>query len=141
MKKNTQTKLVKKGFSMIELLFVMGIIGALAAIAIPNLEKSGDSATFTALKSDARNFINTVQTEILLNNNELPHVPSLALSNGSKFGTTTLKLTKDVEITMTDQTANCTNGYSISVDTTDEGYGGKNVVYDSCTDSAPKAGI
>jgi len=45
---------MKKGFSMIELLFAMIIMAALAAIAIPSLSSGTDSATYTSMKSDAQ---------------------------------------------------------------------------------------
>ncbi len=55
MKKN-----FKKAFSMIELLFVMVILAALAAIAIPNMSSGTEAATLTAMKSDAKNMFNEV---------------------------------------------------------------------------------
>jgi prepilin-type N-terminal cleavage/methylation domain-containing protein len=37
-------RLIKKGFSMVELLFVMVVLAALAAIAIPNMSSGANSA-------------------------------------------------------------------------------------------------
>ena len=45
----------KKGFSMIELLFVMVIIATLSAVAIPSFKS--EASTLTSMKSDARNTI------------------------------------------------------------------------------------
>ena len=45
----------KKGFTIIELLMVVIIIGLLAAIAIPRFTDSKDKAYVTQMKSDLRN--------------------------------------------------------------------------------------
>jgi len=42
----------KFGFSMVELLFVMAIMAALAAIAIPKLQDSSKAVVLTSMKSD-----------------------------------------------------------------------------------------
>lgn len=47
----------KKGFSMVELLFVMAVMAALAAIAIPQMQASANAAELTSLKSDMLNAI------------------------------------------------------------------------------------
>ncbi len=54
----------KKGFSMIELLFVMVILASLAAIAIPSMSSGTESATLTSMRSDAKNMINAINAEI-----------------------------------------------------------------------------
>jgi len=133
-----QKKQVKKrsAFSMVELLFVMTVMAALAAIAIPELQGSGNAALVTGMKSDARNFINTVQGEIVLNDGTIPTFPTDGLENGDTYGSGKVKITKNNTITMTDETATCTNGYSISVANSE--YTDKTAVFNSCTDSAPK---
>ena len=54
-------RLIKKGFSMVELLFVMVILAALAAIAIPNMSSGTDSANRTAMRSDLTNALNLIE--------------------------------------------------------------------------------
>jgi len=130
-------KKVKSGFSMVELLFVMAVMAALAAIAIPKLSGASDSAKATALRSDARTFVtSTVPTVTNLNNGEVI-IASDSLSNGNTYGGQTLSLSKNVSITMADESsATCPDGYSVEVK--DSTFDSKKVTYNSCTDSAPQ---
>ena len=75
-KVNTLTKTVRKpslatrirdliagdsGFTLLETLAVMVIIGLLAAITVPQIAKWREKAYITALKTDARNIANAVE--------------------------------------------------------------------------------
>ncbi len=51
----------KKAFTMLELVFILVILGILAAVAIPKISASRDDAKMVALKSD----INTLKTSFL----------------------------------------------------------------------------
>jgi len=52
---------IKKGFTLVELLFVMAIISILAGFAIANLNDSTKVATLNSMKSDARNAMSAEQ--------------------------------------------------------------------------------
>ncbi|PAF46900.1 prepilin-type N-terminal cleavage/methylation domain-containing protein [Helicobacter sp. 12S02634-8] len=56
---------MRNAFSMIELVFVIVIIGIIAAIAIPRLSASRSDAQYIAIKNDLQTIINSVQTKSL----------------------------------------------------------------------------
>ena len=59
---------LKKGFSLIELIFVIAVLGILAAIAVPKLLDSRTSAIVTTVKQDISTITNSIQSYYMLNN-------------------------------------------------------------------------
>lgn len=65
----------RKGFTLIELVVVVVIIGVLAAIAIPKFANTKERALITAMKSDLRNLI-TVQESYFASNEAYTDTPT-----------------------------------------------------------------
>jgi len=58
---------LKKGFSIIELIFVIAVLGIIAAVAVPKLLDSRSSALSTTIKQDISTITNSIQSYYMLN--------------------------------------------------------------------------
>ena len=61
-------KNLKKSFSLIELIFVISILGIIAALAIPKLLDSRNGAIVSTIKQDVSTITNAIQSYYMINN-------------------------------------------------------------------------
>ena len=57
----------KNGFSLLELIFAIVIIGVIAGVAIPKFMETKDDATAAAIKQDVNTIISSVRSYVLVN--------------------------------------------------------------------------
>ncbi len=58
----------KKGFSLVELIFVISILGIIAALAIPKLLDSRSGAIVSTIKQDVSTISTAIQSHYMINN-------------------------------------------------------------------------
>jgi len=58
----------KKAFSLIELIFIIAVLGIIAAVAVPKLLDSRSNAVVTTLKQDILTITTAIQSHYMLNN-------------------------------------------------------------------------
>src|SRR3712207_3483597 len=77
----------RKGFSLIELLIVLVIIGILAAIAIPKFANTKEKAYLASMKSDLRNLV-TAQEAYFSDHTTYASIGDLGTSYSQSSGVT-----------------------------------------------------
>ena len=128
------TKL-RKGFTLVELLFVMAIIAILAGFAIANLKDSPKTAAINAMKNDARTAI-AIQQTYFAENQVYDNADGAGDENGVLVGDNGAKFSISSNDILTTASKDCgdgTIGFTVKV-TNPTNVPGKQVSYDSCTD-------
>jgi len=88
---------------MIELIFVIVILGILAAVAIPKLAASREDARASALIDNFHSISNTLQTQML----SYKSIPSIHILYGLDGMHGNILVNSDTSITITDGVTNC----------------------------------
>jgi len=96
-------KSTKAAFTMIELIFVIVILGILAAVAIPKLSASRADAYASALIADFKVVVKTIQTQMLANKAQ----PSMNLLFGANGRHANIVVNSDTSITISDGSNDC----------------------------------
>lgn len=94
------SKFVKKsGFSLIEMIVVIVIIGIIAAIAVPKLLNTKDEAIVSAIKQDVATAVSSIRSYYLMNG-KIEHISDAVNLNSERWsGTESLTaIFKDGEV-------------------------------------------
>ena len=82
----------KKGFSLIELIFSIVIIGILASVALPNFTSINSKASIATIKQDTNTIITSLQSYYLVNN-KIDKISDAITLNDSIWVVTDKKIT------------------------------------------------
>ena len=128
---------MRKGFTLVELLFVMAVIAILAGFAIANLKGSTSAANVTAMKNDARNAIAAAQAFYAENQEIVDTTCDNSDSSAGKkcevAGEIPLNASAYDKVVITEDTG-CLGGFAIEV--SNANVEDKKVKFNSCTDAS-----
>jgi general secretion pathway protein G len=82
---------LKKGFSIIELIFVIAVLGIIAAVAVPKLLDTRSSAIVSTIKQDISTITTSIQSHYMINN-EITKISDSVNINTSTWNVSDLKV-------------------------------------------------
>ena len=82
---------MKKGFSIVELIFVIAILGIIASVAVSKLMNSRTSAVITTVKQDVDTITTSIQSYYMLNN-KIDKISDCVTLNSDKWNITDKKV-------------------------------------------------
>jgi general secretion pathway protein G len=86
----------KKAFSLIELIFVIAILGIIATFAVPKLLNTKANAVVTTIKQDINTITTAIQSQYMLNNS-IDKITDSVTINEKNWKIEDTKLQYDVE--------------------------------------------
>ena len=99
---------MKSAFSLLELIFVIVVLGIIASFAIPKFVDTKDSALVSTIKRDVNTAINAIQSYYLLNG-KIEKISDAVTINDSNWLITDTKLT-DKNLCLTLEIVTLTTG-------------------------------
>jgi len=82
---------LKQGFSIIELIFVIAVLGIIAAVAVPKLMDSRNSAIVTTIKQDISTITTSIQSYYMIHN-KIEHISDSVNINTKTWDLNDLKV-------------------------------------------------
>jgi len=114
---------MKKGFSLLELIFAIVVIGVIASFAIPKYLDTRDSAVVSTLKRDISTAITSIQAYHLANDGQISKITDAVTLNTENWTVTDTKITDknsctEIEIKTDDTTGSKTLELAVDADST-----------------------